>query len=102
MSVSRLRIAARVATAALVVAGPGGFGRAHADHESIVPRVAGARSYFAPVPPGAGQELITDSLARGLWRAIGEAAREHRRKPPESDPRLQAVAEVLAATLRSR
>ena len=97
MSVRRLPVAA-CAAATLIVAAAGLCARpAAADH--IVPSAGGARSYFAPMPAGTGEALLTDSLARGLWRAIQDAASEHRRRPPEPDARLHAVAELLASTL---
>jgi uncharacterized protein YkwD len=100
MSARHPRLATRAAFAATLIAAAAGVlaGAAQA-HPSIVPPAAGARSYFAPSPAGAGAEMLTDSLARGLWHAIGDAAEAQRRKPPEPDARLHAVAEVLAATL---
>jgi uncharacterized protein YkwD len=93
------RTAALTVALALALAASCARAEAGQDSGSITPGSNGARSYFAPVPAGAGEELITDDLARGLLRAIRQAARGQGRRAPEPDPRLIAVAEALAETL---
>ncbi len=80
-----------------VLAGPG-VARA-GEGRPLRPMGNGARSYFAPVAPGVADEVLTDSLARGILRLIREGAAGRGRRPPEPDARLHAVAETLAATL---
>jgi uncharacterized protein YkwD len=71
---------------------------ARAGDGHLTPPGSGARSYFAPAPPGLGEEMLTDGLARGIWQAVRDGTREARR-PLEPDARLHAFAEQLAATL---
>ena len=67
------------------------------DH--VVPDSQGARNYFAPVTPGAGEEAMTDGLQRALFAAVSRAARARGQSPPTPDARLEAFAETLARTL---
>jgi uncharacterized protein YkwD len=91
------RAAAAVALVALlapVLAPP----RAAAAHE-VVPDARGARNYFAPMPAGAGIEVMTDGLQRALFEVVVRAARARGQRAPEADARLEAVAAALARTL---
>ena len=49
--------------------------------------------------PGAGQESLSDPLARGLFELARKAAGGHGQTAPVPDVRLAAVAETLAETL---
>jgi uncharacterized protein YkwD len=71
----------------------------HATDTLVVPDGNGARNYFAPVPPRAGMEVMTDGLQRSLFDAITRAARARGQAAPLPDARLEAFAATLARTL---
>jgi uncharacterized protein YkwD len=70
-----------------------------AEDQLVVPEGQGARSYFAPMPPRAGLEMMTDRLQRALLDTVTDAARARGQDGPRPDARLVAFAETLAEIL---
>ena len=71
----------------------------HATDTQVVPDGNGARNYFAPMPPRAGLEVMTDQLQRSLFDTVTRAARARGQAAPQPDARLEAFATTLARTL---
>jgi uncharacterized protein YkwD len=71
----------------------------HANDAQVVPDGNGARNYFAPMPPRAGLEVMTDGLQRSIFDAVTRAARARGQTAPQADARLEAFAATLARTL---
>jgi uncharacterized protein YkwD len=70
-----------------------------ASDDQVIPDGNGARNYFAPMPPRAGMEAMTDRLQRSIFEAVTQASRSRGQSAPQPDARLEAFAAILARTL---